>query len=291
VRLSRSILAAVAVLSGGLTVVSTASPALASGVQFGGPIVVPNISVPGAAGSPAAATNGGATIQTFSENWSGYGVLGKNFNDVNVTFTQPTATCTNKSQFVSEWAGLDGAINQTVEQDGTDVQCGGPLGLNPIYEAWYEMYPAGSVNVFPVSPGDVVSASVKYSGGMFMLTIADLTSGASYTDMATCSTCARSSAEWITERPAYCNNALTKCALTSLAQFTPVTMGYAVAGTDTTSPQPIGAFPRNYNVTMVDPIAGGGFQSLDSAGPLLGSGGSGFTTTWYRTGNAFPITL
>jgi hypothetical protein len=66
-------------------------------------------------------------------------------------------------------------------------------------------------------------------------------------------------------------------------------MGYATAGTGRTSPQPIGAFPRSYNITMVDPVAGGGSQSLDNAGPLLGSAGSAFTATWYRTGNLFPV--
>jgi Peptidase A4 family len=291
VRLSRSVFAAMAVLGGGLTVIGTAAPALAGGVQFGGPIVIPNIPAPGAASSRAATTLGGATIQTLSYNWSGYGVLGKDFNYVSATFTEPTVTCTNRTQFTSEWVGLDGATNSTVEQDGTGVQCAGPGGLTPYYYAWYEMFPAGSVLTFPVSPGDVISASVKYSAGNFALTIADLTTGASYTDTATCATCARSSAEWINERPAYCNNALTKCALTELAQFSPATMGYALAGTDTISPQPIGAFPRNYDATMVDPITGGGFQSLDNAGPLLGPVGSAYTATWYRTGNPFPISL
>jgi hypothetical protein len=254
-------------------------------------MVVPNIPAPGAAGSPAGATTatGGATISKPSYNWSGYGVLGKNFNQVSATFTEPTITCTGRGQYDSEWVGLDGATNSTVEQDGTAVQCAGRGHLTPVYEAWYEMYPAGSVNVFPVSPGDVISASVKYSASTFSLTIADITTRASYTDKATCATCARSSAEWINERPEVCNNTLTKCALSELADFSAATIGDAIAGTDTSSPQPIGSFPRNYAATMVNPVTGGGVESLDATGPLLASPGSAFTETWIRTGTPLPI--
>ena len=292
-RLSRSILAVAAVVCAGLTAIGTASPAVAAGVQFGGPIVVPNIPVPGAAGSPTGAASGGFTIPSYSLNWSGYAVQGggQRFNYVSDTFTEPTVTCTGFGLSDSEWVGLDGLSDQTVEQDGTGAACAGPGYLTPYYRAWVEMYPQPSKSVFAVAPGDVISASVKYGAGTFTLTIADLTSGASYTETANCATCARSSAEWINERPAWCNSAQTKCALSALADFSQTTKGYAVAGTDTSSPKPIGGFSPNYNLTMVNPITGGGFESLDTVGPLLGSAGSAFTTTWNRTGTPYPITL
>jgi hypothetical protein len=72
---------------------------------------------------------------------------------------------------------------------------------------------------FTVHPGDVMDTSVTYASGQFSLTVSDLTTGKSATDVAACSTCVRASAEWIIERPALCNSAGTKCFLTQAGRL------------------------------------------------------------------------
>ena len=170
---------------------------------------------------------GNSSIPTISLNWSGYAATSaKKFTYVHSTFVQPAITCPGvKNEWTSNWVGLDGFNNATVEQDGTFAHCGGPQSTAPVYQAWYEMYPAGSVNVFRVQPGDVIDTSVTYTHGKFSLTVSDLTTGKTATDVAACASCQRASAEWIIERPALCNNALTKCFLTRLADFGTSTMG------------------------------------------------------------------
>ncbi len=96
------------------------------------------------------------------------------------TFVQPAITCPGvKNEWTSNWVGLDGFNNATVEQDGTFAHCGGPQSTKPVYKAWYEMYPANSVNVFTVHPGDVIDTAVSYAHGQFSLTVSDLTTGKS----------------------------------------------------------------------------------------------------------------
>lgn len=242
----------------------------------GGPI----IRAPGASGSG---------LPTISLNWSGYAATSaQKFNYVHTQFVQPKISCTGApNRWTSNWAGLDGFTTPTVEQDGTFGFCGGPANKTPMYEAWYEMFPAGSVNVFKVKPGDVIDATVKFTAGKFVLSIADATSGKSATVSAACASCQRASAEWIIERPALCNNAGTKCFLTALADFHTTTMGQAKAKVAGGSVQPIGAF-ANVPIFMVSPLKSGGFISLDTVGPL---NGPSFTAIWDRSGTTVPITL
>jgi hypothetical protein len=58
----------------------------------------------------------------------------------------------------------------------------------------------GKTNV-PISPGDTISASVRYRHGKYDLEVRDETNGHHISTTKTCaSTCARDSAEWIVER-------------------------------------------------------------------------------------------
>jgi peptidase A4-like protein len=231
----------------------------------------------------------GSQPTTVSENWSGYAATSKKqFTYVHSTWVEPAITCPGvPNQWTSNWVGLDGFNDQTVEQDGTFAHCGGSGDTTPKYEAWYEMYPANSVNVFAVHAGDIIDASVTYANGEFSLTVSDLTTGKTATDTATCSSCARASAEWIIERPALCNNAGTTCFLTELADFGTSTMGGDEAQLAGGSVKGVGGF-TNYPIDMVDPVSGGGFISLDTVGALSGKS---FTATWDRSGNTEPITL
>jgi Peptidase A4 family len=236
-----------------------------------------------------AAAPGNSSIPTVSLNWSGYAATsGKKFNYVHSTFVQPAITCPGvKNEWTSNWVGLDGFNDATVEQDGTFAHCGGPQSTTPVYKAWYEMYPAGSVNVFSVHPGDVIDTAVSYAGGQFTLTVSDLTTGKTATNVAACASCQRASAEWIIERPALCNNALTKCFITRLADFGTSTLGGTEARVDGGTTKGIAGF-TNYPIDMVNPLSSGGFISLDTVGPLSGKT---FTATWDRAGSTVPITL
>lgn len=231
--------------------------------------------------------NGG--LPTISYNWSGYAATSaKKFNYVSSQFVQPAVTCPGiPNQLTSNWVGLDGFANETVEQDGTFGLCGGKHHTTPEYSAWYEMYPAASGNVFRVKPGDVIDESVRYTGGKFHLAIADVTSGKHFSYVQACATCQRSSAEWIIERPAECNSTETKCFVTELADFHSTTMGDADARVAGGKVKSINGF-NNYPISMINPLKSGGFISLDTVGPVSDHG---FTATWDRSGTTLPLTL
>ncbi len=208
----------------------------------------------------------GPGLPTLSYNWSGYAVTSSQpFNYVHSQFVQPTVSCTGAhNRWTANWVGFDGFNNGTVEQDGTFAHCGGPKAATPIYEAWYEMYPNPSVFVFPVHAGDVMDTTASYAGGKFTLTVSDLSSGRTSSNVAVCGVCTRSSAEWIVERPALCNSAF--CYITALADFRTTTMTGDVAGVAGGTAKPVSAF-TNYAIFMVQPLSKG-FISLDNVGPF-----------------------
>jgi hypothetical protein len=269
--------------AGTITLPAAASTTTENTPQPGGPLIQP----------PTANTAGVSTTYTVSENWSGYAVTGsKQYTYVHSTFVEPTISCSGvPDQWTSNWVGLDGYKDQTVEQDGTFAWCGGASYTTPKYEAWYEMYPANSVNVFAVHPGDIIDVSVTYSDstGDFALTVSDLSTGKTATDTATCSTCERTSAEWIIERPAMCNSAGTQCFLTEMADFGTSTMTGDEAQVDGGNVKGVGSF-NNYAIDCVnfDANGDGGFYSLDTVGP---ASGESFTATWDEPGTTVPITL
>jgi hypothetical protein len=243
------------------------------------------------AGGTRSAATFGSLPPTISLNWSGYAALaGKNkkFNDVQTTFIQPRLTCDGKpNEWTSNWAGLDGFNNGTVEQDGTFAFCGGRNHMKPVYIAWYELFPAASVTVFPVRAGDTISASVRYHDGKFHLRIADVTRHLAASHAAKCSSCQRSSAEWIIERPALCNNSLTKCFITRLADFHVSTMADDEAQLAGKPMKGIGGF-ANIPIFMVNPLKSGGFITLDTVGAIVHRA---FAAVWDRSGTTVPIKL
>ena len=230
---------------------------------------------------------GGSGAPTVSLNWSGYAVTSKKlFTYVHTTFVQPAITCTGQpDQWTSNWSGLDGYNSGTVEQDGTFAHCGGSGNTTPKYEAWYGLFSAASVNVFAVHVGDIIDSSVSYANGEFTLAISDLSTGKTSSTTAACTSCARTSAEWIIERPELCNNAGTKCFLTELADFGTSSLTGDEAQLTGGNVKGVGGF-NNIPIDMVDPVSGGGFISLDTVGAVTGKS---FTATWDRSGNIFPI--
>jgi hypothetical protein len=154
------------------------------------------------AGGAHIASVGGRTTAE-STNWSGYAVTGSNggFSSVSASWTQPTATCTSRSdQYAAFWVGLDGYSSDSVEQTGSDSDC---AGRTPDYYGWYEMYPADPVYFSnPVEPGDSMSASVTFSGTeTYTLVLKDNTRGWTQTITKNETGLDRSSAEVITEAP------------------------------------------------------------------------------------------
>jgi Peptidase A4 family len=153
-------------------------------------------------GSPAA---GRGTAFT-SRNWDGYisylSSQATDFNVVRATWTQPAVKCEKPNAWTVFWVGLDGWLDNTVEQGGSSAQCSNGT---PQYTTWWEMYPTNSIQtVFTISPGDHLSASVTYmtATATFVIKVSDLTSGHSFTKNEKCAnnlTCNRSSTDVIAE--------------------------------------------------------------------------------------------
>lgn len=214
-----------------------------------------------------------------STNWSGYAVESPTqFTEVTGTWVEPTASCTTTGHTYSAfWVGLDGYNSKSVEQLGTDSDC--TKANSPSYYAWYEMYPAASVDIsttqYPVKPGDTMTASVTRSGSSYTLA---LTSSEGWTFSTTQSgSDANSSAEWIAEAPDTC--ILIFCANTKLTNFGTVNFSNAAAATGGAL-QPVSSFTTNsgpHDITMT--TSSGVTRALPSA---LTSNGEGFSDTWHH---------
>ncbi len=209
-------------------------------------------------------------------NWSGYAdasatSTADDFTNVSGRWTIPAVTCpsgdySTTGAYISNWVGIDGFSDSTVEQLGTGAQCyEGQL----YYYVWYEMFPAGTVeegttacinyNVNCPQPGDQISASVTVTPGTdgnnnYALSLTDYTRPQeSFSVTATCAatTCVDSSAEWIVERPAY-------EPIAGLFQFVPLVY-YGRTGFESGSlvangrRSSVGGFPGAvYSIPMVD---------------------------------------
>jgi hypothetical protein len=172
-----------------------------------GAVMVVGVSAGSAAASPV--TSGAPTItQLKSPTASGYAAVPgptgapQTFTHVQVSFTVPTVTCPAPANggVAQQRAGLDGISDGTIERVGIGESC--QSGAAP-YNAWYQMYPAGAHVLFHPSPGDNVHLSVTFAGGVYTFTVADLTTGKTYSATATCATvCNNSSAQVTAGSPA-----------------------------------------------------------------------------------------
>jgi hypothetical protein len=181
---------------------------------------------------PSAAHPVSGTVTSMpSLNWSGFADTSStstadDFSYVSGSWTMPNVTCPrapyqNQGTYISNWVGIDGFSDATVEQLGTGVQCFEGVEY---YYVWYEMFPNGTVqegpqacivsNVDCPQPGDRISASVAVTPGSagennYTLSLTDRTRPQeSFSVTAPCATtgsnaCTDSSAEWVVERPAY----------------------------------------------------------------------------------------
>jgi hypothetical protein len=219
---------------------------------------------------------------TTSTNWSGYAVTGTpgSVTDVTASWVVPAiqGTCPATNQYSSFWVGIDGYSSNTVEQIGTDSDC---QNGNPVYYAWYEFYPHLSYGVqMTIQPGDTISAEVKAGAkGLFTVTLTNMTSNETFSTSAKMPSAKASSAEWIVEAP-YSGGVL------PLPNFGTAKFGQRYTSVSNTSSAtvggttgPIGSFPSNVEITMVD--SNGGIKALPND---LTKDGTSFTDSFVSSG-------
>lgn len=199
-----------------------------------------------------------------STNWSGYATYGATgqFTTVTASWVQPSVTCTSQNTYSSYWVGLDGYNTSTVEQLGTEADCSGG---SPSTYAWFEMYPRRGyyINTVQVNAGDTYTASVTYRGsGSFVLSLADTTTGASFSTTQKLNSARRASAEAIVEAP-YSGGVL------PLANF-----GKANFSGATANGSALGRFSPLDPITMRNPY---GMVATPSK---FSSGSTAFSVTW-----------
>jgi hypothetical protein len=156
-------------------------------------------------------------------------------------------SCTSPAtQYSSFWIGIDGYDSNTVEQIGTDSDC---VNGATTYYAWFEFYPhlSYTINNFPVSPFDSISAEVKYSGGVFTVSLTNHPTGLSFSTSTKMNNAKRSSAEWIAEAPS-------AGGVLPLADFQTVNFGPGDIATIGSSTSTIGSFPAAnvFEITMTN---------------------------------------
>jgi hypothetical protein len=209
---------------------------------------------------------------TGSFNWSGYAdtsTTSQEFTKVSGSWTAPSVTCSAEDQITSDWVGLDGFNSGTVEQLGTIGWC---YKGTATYFTWYEMYPAGTVEVgLTLKPGDKIAASVTRTGTSYALKLTDsTTTGNNISKTATCAlaTCLDTSAEWISERPSFSIGVVPQAHYNAFK----ITSGAQTSGGKSGT---IGTGPGVNAVTMVDATDA---YNLNTVSTL--TGGNSFSTTW-----------
>ncbi|WP_236796505.1 G1 family glutamic endopeptidase [Amycolatopsis sp. GM8] len=149
------------------------------------------------AGTASAAPVFGAS--NFSGgNWGGYVSFGS-FTSATASWVEPSVTCNSANDLFAPWVGIDGDGSSTVEQTGVATDCSSG---SPVYQAWYEMYPAAPVYYNePVSAGDHITATVTRTGtSSYQLVISDTSQGWSKTTTKSLAS-QHASAEAIIESP------------------------------------------------------------------------------------------
>jgi len=209
---------------------------------------------------------------TGSFNWSGYAdtsATHQEFTKVSGAWTTPSVTCSAEDQITSNWVGLDGFSSGTVEQLGTISWC---FQGAPVYFTWYEMFPAGTVEVgTTLKPGDKIAASVTRTGTSYALKLTDsTTTGNNISVTKTCAlaTCLDTSAEWISERPSFSTGIVPQAHYNAFKLTSGAQTSGGKAGT-------IGTGPGVNSVTMIDSTQ---TYNLNTVSGL--TGGNAFSTTW-----------
>jgi hypothetical protein len=229
------------------------------------------------AGHAHAGPIGTTAIRSF--NWSGYAdgantTSAGTFTQVGGSWTAPSVACGAEDQLTVEWVGLDGLYSGSVEQLGTIGWC---YKRSPIYFTWWEMFPNSVLTEVgsTLQPGDKITASVTRSGTSYTLKLKDATHTAnSFKTVQTCAaiTCLDTSAEWISERPAFAQVGFAPQAHYNAFK---ITNGSQTANGTTGT---IASFSTVNAITMVDATNA---YSLNSVSSL--AGGNSFSTAWQNS--------
>jgi hypothetical protein len=217
----------------------------------------------------SAVANSAGLTKVDSTNWSGYADTGTGYKSVSAHWKEPTGTCTSATSLAAFWVGIDGFSSQSVEQDGTLIECSGGT---PFYFTWWEMFPTNDIQVVgdTLSPGDSITASVTRSGTTYTLKLTDSTNTAnSFSEKETCSasSCADTSAEWIAEAPS------SSTGVEPLTHFSQWTASSAKVAT-TSKTGVISSFTDD-EITMVDSS-----NKVKAQPSALNTTGNGFHVTW-----------
>lgn len=149
----------------------------------------------------------------YSSNWAG-GVLtappsGETFNAVSAQFVVPTPSAPpgggSGDYSSSAWVGIDGdTYGNAIWQSGVDFTISADGSLS--FDAWYEWYPAPSVDIssFSFKNGDVVKITVSSSSNSEgSVTLENISTGESITESANAPSSSAvlggQNAEWIVE--------------------------------------------------------------------------------------------
>jgi hypothetical protein len=235
----------------------------------------------------------------ISSNWAGYVVTALDssspisFESATATWKQPKARCGAGDAGVASaaWVGLGGYSSQQLQQVGTYATCN-RFG-KPTYSAWYEVLPSTAVKLrLGVRPGDTITASVSLNraGTRVRMQIADRTTGLSAIKQLSVPASDSTSAEWIVEAPATCNEF--RCRPLPLADFGSVSFsnigltGDGHAGTLTDSAWqaiPIRLVPdigRGFFPGGPHPERGSSGSTAGAVPTAPAAGGRSFTVTW-----------
>jgi len=208
--------------------------------------------------------------QAQSTNWSGYADTGSSFSKVSASWSEPTPSCSGRSTSLAVfWVGIDGFNSNSVEQDGTLIECSGGATFQ---FTWWEMFPTNNVQVVgqSLAAGDHITSTVTRSGSTYTLAVTDSTHPAnSFSTSQSCSSCANTSAEWIAEAPSGSSG------IFPLARFSPWSDTNSSVTEGSTSGV-ISSFTDD-EITMID--NSGAVKAQPSA---LNGSGNGFSVTWER---------
>ena len=163
----------------------------------------------------------GQSIASLS--WAGY-IITKESNSkfevtgINCSWIVPAVNASAGDGYSSAWIGIGGQVDKSLIQVGTEHDAVNGKGS---YSAWYELLPSFSVRVtsIAVSPGDTMIASINLvnsNTNQWRIQISDATKGQTFSRNVVYNS-ARSSGEWIVERPTINNK------ITTLADFGDIT--------------------------------------------------------------------
>ena len=190
----------------------------------------------------------------------------------------PSVTC-SAGEYSSSYfdVGIDGyGTNFAVLPENGLVSYGQCINGNPSYGLQWSI--AGSQGSIPnpFTPGDKLTALVKYRNGVFYLTMKDLTRGWTFSTSGTDTSATRAQAIWGIARYPSPNLSNFGLAQSGKAYTAVLSTDSATIGSHTGSIGSFGSISGSvvYRVTMI------GLSSTDATASTLTGGGTSFAVTW-----------